>query len=94
MEGAVVAGNVTQRAEAAFAAGCDMVLICNRPDLADELLANLDIKVSAVAMSRLARMHGKPHPPSMTELHEDAAFVAAVKNAANLGVIEGELQLS
>ncbi len=94
MEGAVVAGDVTQRAIAAFEAGCDMVLICNRPDLADELLYNLDIKVSAVAMSRLARMHGRPHPASMTELHEDAEFVAAVKNAATLGIIEGELQLS
>jgi beta-N-acetylhexosaminidase len=94
MEGAVSAGNVTQRAQAAFEAGCDMVLICNRPDLADELLADLDIQVSAVAMSRLARMHGRLHPSSLTELHEDAEFVLAVKNAASLGIAEGELQWS
>ena len=93
MEGAVVAGNVTQRALAAFEAGCDMVLVCNRPDLSDELLDSLDINISAVAMSRLARMHGRPNPPSMTALHEDAEFVAAVRHTATVGVAEGELQL-
>ncbi|MFM9912930.1 MAG: beta-N-acetylhexosaminidase [Methylophilaceae bacterium] len=94
MEGAVVAGNVTERATAAFDAGCDMVLVCNRPDLADELLDSLDLKISAVAMARLARMHGHPHPPSITALHEDAEFVAAVRNTATIGMSDGYLQLS
>lgn len=93
MEGAVVAGNVTERATAAFDAGCDMVLVCNRPDMADELLESLDLKISAVAMARLARMHGRPHPPTITALHEDAEFVAAVRNTAAIGVAEGNLQL-
>lgn len=39
MEGACGAGNITARAHAALDAGCDIVLVCNRPDLADELLA-------------------------------------------------------
>ncbi len=42
MEGASVAGNVVQGAHAALAAGCDMVLICNAPDKADQLLEGLD----------------------------------------------------
>ena len=37
MEGAAAAGGITQRAQAAFRAGCDIALVCNRPDLVDEL---------------------------------------------------------
>ena len=42
MEAATVAGGITARATAALKVGCDMVLVCNRPDLADELLASLE----------------------------------------------------
>src|SRR6185436_7388501 len=42
MEGARVAGGIVARAEAALAAGCDVVLVCNDPAAADELLAGLD----------------------------------------------------
>ncbi len=38
MEGARVAGDVVGRAKAAYSAGCDMLLVCNRPDLAAEVL--------------------------------------------------------
>lgn len=93
MEGAVVAGNVTQRALAALDAGCDMVLVCNRPDLADELIGSLDIQVSAISMARLARMHGQPHPISMTKLHETAEYIAAARDVATIGVADGDLNL-
>ncbi|MGQ0546634.1 MAG: beta-N-acetylhexosaminidase [Betaproteobacteria bacterium] len=50
MEGACVAGGPPQRARAALAAGCDMVLLCNDPKGCDELLSSLD----GVHLSRMA----------------------------------------
>ena len=41
MEGASVAGGIVERANAALEAGCDMVLVCNQPETADELLGTL-----------------------------------------------------
>ena len=56
MEGATVGGCVTTRTLAALQAGCDMVLLCNQPILADELLANLDWKMTKLSRSRLERL--------------------------------------
>ncbi|MBT8530114.1 beta-N-acetylhexosaminidase [Polynucleobacter paneuropaeus] len=53
MEGASVAGSVVKGAELALDAGCDAVLICNRPDLADELLAKLKVSAAKQSESRL-----------------------------------------
>lgn len=56
MEGATVAGDILARAEAALGAGCDMVLVCNRPDLADELLERLDFQLPQESVERLRRL--------------------------------------
>ena len=56
MEGAAFAGNMVQRTEAAWAAGCDMLLICNAPDAVAEVLANWQPRPDPVRAARIARI--------------------------------------
>jgi beta-N-acetylhexosaminidase len=93
MEGATVAGGIVQRAGAALHAGCDMVLVCNRPDLADELLAGLKWEMPAASYARLTQMHGHPHPATLAALHESAEYHKAVQELSGVGVVSGELPL-
>ncbi len=93
MEGATVAGGIVQRAEAALSAGCDMVLVCNKPDSADELLAGLKWDMPVTGKARIAQMHGKHHPKTLAQLHEDAEFIKALHEISKIGVSVGELPL-
>lgn len=94
MEGASVAGGITERALAALNAGCDMVLVCNRPDLTDTLLARLHRPLPPVSLIRLARMHGRPHPPTRTVLHESPRFAAALRHLGGIGQGDADLALT
>jgi beta-N-acetylhexosaminidase len=60
MEGASVAGGIVARAEAAHSAGCDMVLVCNRPDFAVELLDGWRPTVSTDSSKRIAALRPRP----------------------------------
>ena len=60
MEGAAVAGDILARAEAAHRAGCDMVLVCNRPDLAAQLLEGWRPVVSAESRARIHALGAWP----------------------------------
>jgi beta-N-acetylhexosaminidase len=59
MAGAEVAGGFTDRARAALDAGCDMVLVCNRPEAARQVLVELEPYHDPVAQARLIHMRGK-----------------------------------
>lgn len=60
MEGASFAGGYTERAEAALAAGCDMILACNHRAGAIEILDQVRHKPTFEQSQRLQRMVGKP----------------------------------
>lgn len=91
MEGATVAGGILQRAEAALQAGCDMVLVCNQPSLADELLAGLKWDMPATSKARLMQMRGRYHPDTLVQLHEQAGFTKALHEIATIGSGTAEL---
>jgi beta-N-acetylhexosaminidase len=56
MEGASVAGGIVQRAEAAWSAGCDVLLVCNAPDAVASLLKNWKPAPEPLRAARLARL--------------------------------------
>jgi beta-N-acetylhexosaminidase len=61
MAGAAVAGDPAARAEAALAAGCDMILACNDRAAALGILRTVRDPADPAAHLRLARLHGRGH---------------------------------
>ena len=59
MAGAHAAGDIVARAEAAAAAGCDMVLACNDHGASDQLLSRWKPAAQPDLARRAARMEGK-----------------------------------
>ena len=59
MAGAACAGTLPERAQSAFAAGCDLVLACT-PDDADVVLAGLRYDMPPESRARLHAMFGAP----------------------------------
>ena len=93
MAGASGAGQILARALAALTAGCDMVLVCNGPQSADQLLGELEYRMPATALARLARIHGRGGPDSPTQLQRDPSYLAAVAAVRTIGMKNGELPL-
>ena len=89
MEGASVAGSVVKGAELALNAGCDSVLICNRPDLADQLLEHLEFNFKKFTKSqeRLIRLFPKGDALSWEQLQEEDQYKKAKQLLQSLGLI-------
>jgi beta-N-acetylhexosaminidase len=90
MEGASVAGSLVKGAELALNAGCDAVLICNRPDLADQLLAKLKITKAKQSESatRLNRLMPRSVALSWDELQNEAEYQHAKGLLKQFGLIQ------
>jgi beta-N-acetylhexosaminidase len=62
MEGASAMGGVVERAEAALAAGCDVLPVCNRRESVVALLDGLKSSPGPASQMRVLRMRGKEAP--------------------------------
>jgi beta-N-acetylhexosaminidase len=87
MEGASVAGSVTDGARAALNAGCDMVLICNHPERADQLLNELDTTIGKDSQRRIRRLFASRKPMDWAKLARQPDYNAARRVLKELDLI-------
>jgi beta-N-acetylhexosaminidase len=94
MEGAAIIGDMPTRAETALNAGCDMVLVCNKPEAAIEVIDNVKVKADPLRHARLVRLHGR-HGVEREQLIASAEWKQAVNEVLSYAPsAEMELDLS
>lgn len=76
MEGASFAGDMVARAEAAWNAGCDMLIICNSPDAVGQVLGNWRPEADPVGSSRIGRLLPKEPALSWAAMSSQEAYSA------------------
>jgi beta-N-acetylhexosaminidase len=86
MQGAAVAGGIGERARLAFAAGCDMVLVCNQPDTATELLQALEQQPPSADQYRLAGLRAAPVATSLAALQSSTERLQALAALKETGI--------
>lgn len=86
MEGASVAGDIVQRAQAAVDAGCHMVLVCNAPEAARELLGRWRFENTIANAKRIARLV-PPSAPGFAALALDGRYQNAVSRVGMLTML-------
>jgi beta-N-acetylhexosaminidase len=84
MEAAKTEGGIAARTALALSAGCDMVLVCNAPETADELLGAFPAHAPRTAPQSLAMRAGanNQHPPSILA---DASYRDNLRLLAKFG---------
>ncbi|MEF8699323.1 MAG: beta-N-acetylhexosaminidase [Candidatus Accumulibacter sp. UW26] len=84
MAGASVAGGIGERCTAAWAAGCDLLLVCNSPAAVGELLADWRPALDPLRARRVERL--LPWTPAIAwdRLQDDANYLAGVAAVAQL----------
>lgn len=79
MEGASVAGGILERANAAWGAGCDMLLVCNAPDTVAILLEKWVAQADCVRAQRVAALMPTQMPMLRAALMTDTRYLAGVE---------------
>lgn len=92
MEGAAGVGGFVARADAALDAGCDMVLVCNQPERADEVLAGLQPPAQPRLADRLQRMAGTGTIAGWQQQVLSADFAARQRAVKALAIPQNVLQ--
>jgi len=78
MAGAGVVGDMLARVTTAYAAGCDMLLVCNAPDAVDNVLDAWQPRIDPQRQRRLERLVATlPSAPDGSALQNDLGYQAA-----------------
>lgn len=91
MAAASAVGGIEARVAQCLAAGVDMALVCNHPELVDRVQKSLDVAPSAQREARLARMVGHGPVPSESKLVHSPRYAQARRWIERLGVDEPDL---
>ncbi|MCS4532782.1 beta-N-acetylhexosaminidase [Neisseria montereyensis] len=84
MEGAGGVGGIRERARLSFEAGCDIVLVCNRPDLVDELRDGFVMPENNKLAQRWQYMANTLTASGAADMMATPAFQAAQRVVAEL----------
>jgi len=83
MAGAAGYGDHAERVRRALDAGCDLVLLCNCPEVIPEVIDRLDGYTDPAAQLRLMRLRGRPGP-GLDVLRQTSRWQAAARMIAGL----------
>lgn len=84
MAGAGVVGDMLARVETAYAAGCDMLLVCNAPEVVADVLANWKPSIDAQRGRRVEALIPLGPAKSWDQLQGDPVYQAALQTIARL----------
>jgi beta-N-acetylhexosaminidase len=87
MSGAESVGGYAQRAMASLQAGCDILLVCNNHEGADEVLDALADYNNPTSQLRMIRLHGEPAPHS-AELFNTLQWQQAISQLDQFNQLE------
>lgn len=83
MAGAGVVGDMVQRVSTAYAAGCDMLLVCNDPAAVGQVLAEWQPDIDLQRVTRVTRLAAATAAPDWSALQTDPRYQAACERIAH-----------